>query len=62
MVSDGERVVTPQNAHSLQCWWGMPRRIRLDFSEGGADLCDLTGGKDTVRVCTDTLRIMHLMQ
>jgi CRISPR system Cascade subunit CasA len=52
MVSDGECAVTPQNAHPLQCWWGMPRRIRLDFSEGVADLCDLTGSIDTVRVCT----------
>jgi CRISPR system Cascade subunit CasA len=51
ITSDGARVVTPQNAHPLQCWWGMPRRIRLDFSaEGPAALCDVTGAPDTVVV------------
>ena len=30
-------VVTPENAHPLQCWWGMPRRIRLDFTALGPD-------------------------
>ena len=45
--------MTPQNAHPLQCWWGMPRRIRLDFSaEGPAALCDLTGVPDTVRIAS----------
>jgi len=51
ITSEGARVVTPQNSHPLQCWWGMPRRIRLDFSaEGAARLCDLTGVPDTVQV------------
>ena len=53
ITSEGARVVTPQNSHPLQCWWGMPRRIRLDFSaEGPAALCDLTGVPDTVRVAS----------
>jgi CRISPR system Cascade subunit CasA len=53
ITSEGARVVTPQNAHKLQCWWGMPRRIRLDFSaEGPAGPCDLTGMPDTVRVAS----------
>lgn len=51
IISEGARLVTPQNAHPLQCWWGMPRRIRLDFStEDTAALCELTGVPDTVRV------------
>jgi CRISPR system Cascade subunit CasA len=51
VTSEGARVVTPQNAHPLQCWWGMPRRIRLDFSaEGAASPCDLTGVPDSVQV------------
>jgi CRISPR system Cascade subunit CasA len=53
VTSEGARRVTPQNANPLQCWWGMPRRIRLDFSaEGPAGLCDLTGVLDTVRVAS----------
>lgn len=35
---------TPENVHPLQAYWGMPRRIRLDFSReasiGDCDLCD----------------------
>ena len=52
LTSEGARVVVPDdNAHPLQCWWGMPRRIRLDFTETGPPLpCDLTGAADTVRV------------
>jgi CRISPR system Cascade subunit CasA len=51
LTSEGARVVTPQSAHPLQCWWGMPRRIRLDFSPEGAPApCDLTGVLDTARV------------
>ena len=51
VTSEGARVVTPQNAHPLQCWWGMPRRIRLDFSvEDTPSECGLTGTVDTVLV------------
>lgn len=49
ITSEGAAVVTPQTAHKLQCWWGMPRRIRLVFeaaSDGAA--CDLTGAQDTL--------------
>jgi len=53
VTSEGARVVTPQNSHPLQCWWGMPRRIRLDFSvEDTPFPCDLTGMMDTVRVAS----------
>jgi CRISPR system Cascade subunit CasA len=51
MTSEGSRIVTPQNAHPLQCCWGMPRRIRLDFTAQGAPRpCDLTGVPDNVHV------------
>ena len=53
ITSEGARIVTPQNAHPLQCWWGMPRRIRLDFLvDDTAGLCDLTGVPDTIRVAS----------
>lgn len=36
-------VVTPENAHPLQAWWGMPRRIELDFTTTTPGICDLCG-------------------
>lgn len=36
-------IVTDQNAHPLQAYWGMPRRVELDFSQTVAGLCDLCG-------------------
>lgn len=36
-------VVTPENAHPLQAYWGMPRRIELDFTHTEAGSCDLCG-------------------
>lgn len=41
----------PRHVHPLQAFWGMPRRIRLDFSptEDGSR-CDLTGQCDEVKV------------
>lgn len=52
MTSEGNRVVTPENAHPLQCWWGMPRRIRLDLAAAAdpPQRCDITGEPDTVIV------------
>ena len=42
---------TPADAHPLQAFWGMPRRIRLDFAENPSSLpCDLTGETDSVLV------------
>jgi CRISPR system Cascade subunit CasA len=39
---------TPAEAHPLQAFWGMPRRIRLDFAANPDALpCDLTGDIDT---------------
>ncbi len=34
---------TPETVHSLQAYWSMPRRIRLDFSDLVAGVCDLCG-------------------
>lgn len=35
---------TPQNCHQLQAYWGMPRRIRITFSDANIDGdCDLCG-------------------
>lgn len=52
ITSEGAAVVVPEvNAHPLQCWWGMPRRIRLDFAASAVPMpCDLTGTPDAVRV------------
>jgi len=53
VTSESGRVVTPETAHPLQCWWGMPRRIRLDFTAMQApQRCDLTGDVDVVQVRT----------
>ena len=49
VTSEDNQEVTPQSAHPLQCWWGVPRRIRLDFS-AGEQPCGLTGVVDTVHV------------
>lgn len=51
-TSENDRVVTPgADAHPLQAFWGMPRRIRLDFQALDTPApCDLTGLEDSVRV------------
>lgn len=41
-TSDGGRSTTPDDAHPVQVFWAMPRRIRLAFSDGQAE-CDLCG-------------------
>lgn len=39
---------TPADAHGLQKFWGMPRRIRLDFTDpGDGGTCDLLGIPDS---------------
>jgi len=49
--SESGSIVTPQTAHPLQCWWGMPRRIRLDFAMPATPRpCGLTGAPDAVHV------------
>ena len=43
------RDTTPDDVHPAQMFWGMPRRIRLDFQNVRAGRCDLCGAE------TDTL-------
>lgn len=38
--------VTPQNAHPLQAYWSMPRRIEIDFTHTHRGICDLCGEED----------------
>ncbi|HET9848465.1 MAG TPA: type I-E CRISPR-associated protein Cse1/CasA [Candidatus Dormibacteraeota bacterium] len=46
-TADRFRATTPAEAHSLQAFWGMPRRIRLNFADNAECLpCDLTGVVD----------------
>ena len=53
VTSKDDRPVTPETAHPLQCWWGMPRRIRLDFQTVTEPRpCGLTGVADTVVVAS----------
>lgn len=48
-MSDKGGRTTPADAHPLQVWWGMPRRIRLDV-KGAEAICDLTGERDSTTV------------
>ena len=52
LVSNDDRQVAPDvDANPLQAFWGMPRRIRLEFeARNEPSLCDLTGIPDNVRV------------
>lgn len=50
-TADRFPATTPADAHPLQAFWGMPRRIRLDFAANPDGLmCDLTGATDAVVV------------
>ena len=44
------RPTTPADAHPLQVYWGMPRRIRLIFSPAESEACALTGRADEMLV------------
>lgn len=37
------RNTTPVDAHALQMYWGMPRRIRIDWEDTRGGICDLCG-------------------
>jgi CRISPR system Cascade subunit CasA len=41
---------SPRDADPLQVYWGMPRRIRLEFEPANGRICDLTGLSDAVMV------------
>ena len=43
----GGRPTTPGDVDPLQVYWGMPRRIRLEFEDAGGRVCGLTGAEDT---------------
>jgi CRISPR system Cascade subunit CasA len=50
-TSENGRKTTPADGHPLQAFWGMPRRIRLDFAEATAGMrCDLGGESDAIVV------------
>ncbi|WMY75231.1 type I-E CRISPR-associated protein Cse1/CasA [Buttiauxella selenatireducens] len=38
-----KNIVTPENSHALQAYWGMPRRLEIDFSQTQPGECDLCG-------------------
>ncbi|WP_442801261.1 type I-E CRISPR-associated protein Cse1/CasA [Serratia rubidaea] len=38
-----KNIVTPGNSHPLQAYWGMPRRLEVDFDQTRAGQCDLCG-------------------
>ncbi|ABA88210.1 CRISPR processing complex protein CasA [Syntrophotalea carbinolica DSM 2380] len=47
-ISDkGGKNTTPEDVDSLQVYWGMPRRIRLDFLDAEESRCDLCGENAT---------------
>ena len=48
----GKLKTTPSDAHPLQVYWGMPRRIRLVFESAQDRSCSLTGDKDSTVVTT----------
>jgi CRISPR system Cascade subunit CasA len=50
-TSENSRKTSPADAHPLQAFWGMPRRIRLDFADATAGTrCDLSGETDQIVV------------
>jgi CRISPR system Cascade subunit CasA len=52
-VSDEDMITTPEHVDPLQAYWGMPRRIRLDFEPNAEKrACNLTGIVDDVIVRT----------
>ncbi|CAK0779894.1 CRISPR system Cascade subunit CasA [Azospirillaceae bacterium] len=50
-TSENKGNTTPRDVHPAQCYWGMPRRIRLGFLSNTENLsCDITGETDEIRV------------
>ena len=48
--TQGGRRTTPEDIHPLQVYWGMPRRIRLEFQAAEGRTCAITGDDDAVIV------------
>ena len=44
------RATSQPDVHPLQVYWGMPRRIRLEFEDSQGRVCSLTGSEDPVVV------------
>ena len=44
----GGRPTTPQDVHPLQVYWGMPRRVRVEFERASGRDCGLTGISDSL--------------
>lgn len=42
----GDAPLAPADVHPLQAFFAMPRRIRLDFEDGGGRSCAISGGTD----------------
>jgi CRISPR system Cascade subunit CasA len=51
-TSEGDRATTQLQAHPLQAFWSMPRRIRLQFEPAGTRVCGLTGRWDEIVATT----------
>lgn len=53
-TSEGGQITTPADVHPAQCFWGTPRRIRLDFEpvSEAPMTCSLTRMQDRVVVAT----------
>ncbi|KXV39857.1 CRISPR-associated protein Cse1 [Gluconobacter japonicus] len=50
LTSEKNLEIQPElNAHPLQAWWGMPRRIRLNFEEQPDARCDITNEPDDIQ-------------
>lgn len=50
-TSEAKRITTPDDTHELHAFWGMARRIRLEFADNtGRVPCDLGGGIDPLVV------------
>lgn len=44
------QTTTPDDVHPLQVFWGMPRRIRLDFESTSAGECGLSGESSEILI------------
>lgn len=47
---NGGKDTSQTDVHPLQAYWGMPRRIRLQFEDGGDRPCSLTNSRDAMVV------------
>ena len=46
----GGKQTSQSDVHPLQVYWGMPRRIRLEFEDSQGQACSLTGSADSMVV------------